>query len=97
MNWDQIEGKWKQYLGKVQEKWGKLTNDDLDVVRGKRDQLVGRIQERYGIVKQEAEKQVDEFAKSFREEDLGPGIKTEVAKGSTHPIANVKVRGAAKS
>jgi uncharacterized protein YjbJ (UPF0337 family) len=65
MNWDQIEGKWKQYAGKVKEKWGKLTDDDLDVVRGKRDQLIGRIQERYGIAKQEAEKQVDEFARNF--------------------------------
>jgi uncharacterized protein YjbJ (UPF0337 family) len=68
MNWEQIEGKWKQSIGKVKEKWGKLTDDDLDVVRGKREQLVGRIQERYGIVKEEAEKQVDEFARSFREE-----------------------------
>jgi uncharacterized protein YjbJ (UPF0337 family) len=69
MNWDQLEGKWKQYSGKVKEKWGKLTDDDLEVVRGRRDQLIGKIQERYGIAKQEAEKQVDEFARSFRSED----------------------------
>lgn len=69
MNWDQLEGKWKQYSGKVKEKWGKLTDDDLDVVRGRRDQLIGKIQERYGIVRQEAEKQVDEFAHSFPSED----------------------------
>lgn len=61
MNSDQIEGKWKQVSGKVKEKWGKLTDDDLTVINGKRDQLVGRIQERYGIARQEAEKQVDEF------------------------------------
>jgi uncharacterized protein YjbJ (UPF0337 family) len=70
MNWDQLEGKWKQYSGKVKEKWGKLSDDDLTVIHGRRDQLVGRIQERYGIVKEEAEKQVDEFARSFRSEDL---------------------------
>jgi uncharacterized protein YjbJ (UPF0337 family) len=59
-NWDQIAGKWKQYSGKAKEKWGKLTDDDLEVMCGRRDQLIGRIQERYGIMKQEAEKQVDE-------------------------------------
>ncbi|QDS95704.1 hypothetical protein FF011L_45040 [Roseimaritima multifibrata] len=61
MNWDQIEGKWKQVRGQAKEKWGDLTSDDLDKVAGKRDQLVGQIQERYGIAKDEAEKQVKEF------------------------------------
>ena len=51
MNWDQVAGNWKQFKGQVKEKWGKLTDDDLDVVAGKRDQLVGKIQERYGITK----------------------------------------------
>jgi uncharacterized protein YjbJ (UPF0337 family) len=69
MNWDQLEGKWTQYSGKAKEKWGKLTDDDLTVIRGRRDQLIGKVQERYGIAKQEAEKQVDEFARSFRSED----------------------------
>ena len=64
MNWDQIEGKWKQAKGHVKEKWGKLTDDELDVIAGKRDQLVGKVQERYGMAKAEAEKQVDEFAQS---------------------------------
>jgi uncharacterized protein YjbJ (UPF0337 family) len=68
MNWDQIEGKWKQFSGKTKEKWGKLTDDDLTVIGGKRDQLVGKIQERYGIAKQEAEKQVDEFTRAFRDD-----------------------------
>ncbi len=58
MNWDKIEGNWKQFSGKVQEKWGDLTNDDLDRIDGKREQLVGRIQEKYGIAKEEAETQV---------------------------------------
>jgi len=61
MNSDQMEGKWKQYSGKIKEKWGKLTDDDLTVIHGKRDQLAGKIQERYGIAKEEAQKQVDEF------------------------------------
>ncbi len=62
MNWDQIEGQWNQVKGKAQQKWGKLTDDDLDVAAGKRDELIGRIQERYGIAKEEAEKQVDDFS-----------------------------------
>lgn len=61
MNWDRIEGQWKQLTGKVKEQWGKLTDDDLDVIAGKRDQLVGRLQERYGLARDAAEKQVDAF------------------------------------
>ena len=66
MNWDQLEGKWKQYKGHVKEKWGKLTDDDLDVVGGKRQQLVGKIQEHYGLAKNAAEKQVDEFVTALQ-------------------------------
>ncbi|MBB02264.1 MAG: CsbD family protein [Rubinisphaera brasiliensis] len=61
MNWDQIEGQWKQVKGQAQQKWGKLTNDDLDVVAGKKEELIGRVQERYGLARDEAEKQVGEF------------------------------------
>ena len=69
MNWDQVEGKWKQYKGQVKEKWGKLTDDDLDVIDGQRQQLVGSIQERYGIAKEAAEEQADEFVKTLKVED----------------------------
>jgi len=65
MNWDQIEGQWKQFKGKAQQNWGKLTNDDLDIVDGKREELVGRVQERYGLARDEADKQVKEFESSF--------------------------------
>jgi uncharacterized protein YjbJ (UPF0337 family) len=61
MNWDQIEGKWKQLKGTVREKWGKLTDDDIDVIAGKRDALIGRLQVRYGISKEEAERQTEEW------------------------------------
>jgi uncharacterized protein YjbJ (UPF0337 family) len=63
MNWDRIEGNWKQVKGQAREKWGKLTDSDWDQIAGKKDQLVGRIQERYGISKDEAAKQADEWAK----------------------------------
>lgn len=65
MNWDQVAGQWKQVKGKAKVKWGKLTDDELDVVEGKRDQLVGKIQERYGIAKDKAEKEVDDWMKEF--------------------------------
>jgi uncharacterized protein YjbJ (UPF0337 family) len=68
MNWDQVEGKWKQYKGQAKEKWGKLTDDDLDVIDGRRQQLVGKLQERYGTARDVAEKQADEFVKSLKEE-----------------------------
>lgn len=64
MNWDQISGKWMQLKGDVRQRWGKLTDDDLQVIAGSRDKLLGRIQERYGIAKEEAEKQLDEWART---------------------------------
>lgn len=61
MNWDEMEGKWKQFKGSVKEQWGKLTDDDLDVIAGKKDQLVGKIQERYGISRDHAEREVNSW------------------------------------
>jgi len=58
MNWDRIQGNWKQVTGKAKEQWGKLTDDDLDVIAGRRDQLAGKIQEHYGVAKDEAERQL---------------------------------------
>jgi uncharacterized protein YjbJ (UPF0337 family) len=67
MNKDQMQGKWKQMRGMVKEKWGKLTDDDLDVIDGRREQLSGKIQERYGVAKEEAEKQVESWMDTMRE------------------------------
>jgi uncharacterized protein YjbJ (UPF0337 family) len=61
MNSDQLKGKWKQVKGSVKERWGKLTDDDLDVIDGQSEQLIGKIQERYGILREAAQKQVDEW------------------------------------
>jgi uncharacterized protein YjbJ (UPF0337 family) len=69
MNWDRVEGNWKQMKGKAREKWGKLTDNDFEQIAGKKDQLVGRIQERYGISKDEASKQVDEWSRLQTEEE----------------------------
>lgn len=64
MNQDRIEGRWKQFKGKVKEQWGKLTDDDLDVIAGRRDQLLGRIQQRHGLAKDEADRQVRTWERS---------------------------------
>ena len=69
MNWDQIEGMWKQLTGSAREQWGKLTEDDWQTIAGKKDQLVGRIQERYGIAKAEAEKQADEWSHAQKQSE----------------------------
>jgi uncharacterized protein YjbJ (UPF0337 family) len=81
MNWDQMEGKWKQYKGQVKEKWGKLTDDDLDVIDGRRQQLVGRIQERYGMAKDVAEKQADEFVSALKAEQREENRAHRVGRG----------------
>ena len=67
MNWDRIEGNWKQFKGNAKQQWGKLTDDNLDVIAGKRDLLAGKIQETYGISKDEAEKQLSTWEKSQEE------------------------------
>ncbi len=73
MNSDQLQGKWKQMKGSVKEKWGKLTDDDLDVIAGQHDQLVGKIQERYGVTKEEAMKQIKDWnAVNSRDVDNAP-------------------------
>jgi uncharacterized protein YjbJ (UPF0337 family) len=67
VNWDQIEGKWKQFSGSARVRWGKLTDDDWQTIAGKKDQLVGRVQERYGIAKADATKQADEWSRALKE------------------------------
>jgi uncharacterized protein YjbJ (UPF0337 family) len=64
MNWDRLEGNWKQVKGKLKERWGRITDDQLDIIAGKRDHLVGVLQESYGIAKDEAERQIKEWEKS---------------------------------
>lgn len=61
MDWNRIEGNWKQFKGHVKEQWGQLTDDDLDQIEGRRDQLEGKIQERYGKAKDEVRSEVDSW------------------------------------
>lgn len=71
MNQDRIEGRWKQLKGKIKEQWGKLTDDDLDVIAGRRDQLLGRIQQRHGLAKDEADRQLRTWEDSHPDHRLG--------------------------
>src|ERR1700741_1088138 len=76
MNWDQIQGKWKQFRGAARAKWGDLTDSDFERINGNREQLIGLIQERYGIAKDAAERQVNERARSVETEE--PGTRRKV-------------------
>lgn len=65
MNWDRVEGNWKQLKGRARSQWGKLTDDDLDTIEGRREQLVGKLQERYGIARDDAERRADSWIRSL--------------------------------
>jgi uncharacterized protein YjbJ (UPF0337 family) len=65
MDWDRISGNWKQFTGRIREKWGKLTDDDLTAINGRRDQLEGKLQERYGYAKDQVRKDVDDWLKTI--------------------------------
>ena len=82
MNSDQLQGKWKQIKGSLKERWGKLTDQDIDVIAGKRDQLIGTIQERYGIAREEAQKQVDDWNATDTERTAGHTMESERRKAS---------------
>jgi uncharacterized protein YjbJ (UPF0337 family) len=69
MNTDQLSGKWKQMKGAAKQHWGKLTDDDLEVIAGKRETLIGKLQERYGMAKEDAQKKADEWLKSYAQEN----------------------------
>lgn len=64
MNWDQIAGNWKKLSGSAREQWGKLTDDDMQIVKGNREQLIGMLQERYGYAKEKAEREIDDWAET---------------------------------
>lgn len=65
MNWDRVEGQWRQLKGKAQQKWGKLTDDDWDLIDGQREQLVGKVQELYGREREQAEREVDDWSRGL--------------------------------
>ncbi len=68
MNWNIVEGNWKQYKGMIKARWGKLTDDHLDVISGKRDELVGKVQEAYGLTQEEVEEDIKNFEAREKED-----------------------------
>lgn len=70
MNWDIIQGKWNQFKGDIRSQWGKLTDDDLDLIGGKKDKLIGTLQERYGKRRDEAEAELDTWLSRRKDQDL---------------------------
>lgn len=77
MNWNEIEGNWEKVKGKAREMWGKLTDDDLDVIKGKKQQLMGALQNRYGYTQDQAQKELDKFANSCNCSDKLPSKKDQ--------------------
>lgn len=63
MNWDRIEGNWKEFMGKAKQQWGKLTDDDLTYINGRRDELSGRLQRYYGYGKDQADREIDNWSR----------------------------------
>jgi uncharacterized protein YjbJ (UPF0337 family) len=74
MNWERVEGNWKDFQGKMLQQWGKLTNDDLNQVKGRRDVLLGKLQERYGIARDAAERQIEDWMRNVGEQ-AGAGLR----------------------
>ena len=72
MNWDQVQAQWKQLSGQVRSKWGKLTDDDVTFIGGKKDSFVGKLQERYGLMKDDAERAIDEFIAGIGDDQHQP-------------------------
>jgi len=72
MNWDRIEGNWKQLKGRVMQQWGHLTEDDFEVVAGRRTVLAGKLQERYGMAREEAERQVADWERAAHDDWFDP-------------------------
>ena len=84
MNWDQVEGKWKQMKGSVRQKWGKLTDSDYEQIAGSRDKFVGRLQERYGYTRDKAEKELDEWMNAEPTEPVETDATRTRTGGSSH-------------
>jgi uncharacterized protein YjbJ (UPF0337 family) len=73
VNWNQLEGKWKQVKGSAKQQWGKFTDDDLTAINGNRDRLIGKLQERYGYAQEEAHRRAEEWMGTVEDEPATTG------------------------
>ncbi len=92
MNWDAISGKWSQVKSGVKSKWSQLTDDDIGMLEGKREHLIGKIVERYGVLKEEAAKQVDDWAHTVGVELDAASAKVDASTKAAKARANKSVR-----
>ncbi len=92
MDWNRVEGNWKQFKGAAKEKWGKLTDDDLNVIEGRREQLEGKLQQRYGFAKDQIHKDVDDWFRTLPRHP--PGL---FVAGSLSNLRILRCTSAAKS
>ncbi len=65
MNWEQVQGHWKLLKGTVKQKWGDLTEEEIDIVEGKREELIGQLEVKYGYTKEKAAAEVDTWAENL--------------------------------
>jgi uncharacterized protein YjbJ (UPF0337 family) len=73
MSWDQLQSKWTQMRGALRHRWGRLTEDDLDVINGQRDIFISRVQERYSVDRQEALQRIEEWLRTLEEQKILTG------------------------
>jgi uncharacterized protein YjbJ (UPF0337 family) len=73
MDWDRLQAKWAQIRGPLRHRWGRLTEDDLDVIADRRDTFIGRVEERYGVDREEAQRRIEEWLRTLREEKILTG------------------------
>jgi uncharacterized protein YjbJ (UPF0337 family) len=99
MNWDRLEGEWKQRRGRAVHHWGKMMNDELAAIAGKYEELVGQLQSRYGIAREEAQRQVTEFKKLVEQlkKSNSKLIKVQKALSKQQAASKKKARSAAPS
>jgi len=92
MNWNEVEGKWNQMKGTVREKFGKLTDDDLQVIAGKKDQFLGKLQERYGISREQAQKDLDNWLQSQHAPQFASASGASATPGGLHESGTPRTR-----
>jgi uncharacterized protein YjbJ (UPF0337 family) len=73
MDWDRLQVKWPVMRAQLRHRWGRLTEDDLDVIAGHRETFIGRVEERYSVDREEAQRRIEEWMHTLREEKILTG------------------------
>lgn len=99
MNWDRLEGQWKQQRGKAEQHWGKIMNDELAEIAGRYEELIGKLQERYGITKEEAKVRNDDLRKTVEQSKMsnGKGMKLQKVLSKKQRLATIAMKSKTRS